>query len=175
MEEGDVVFVIGNPGQTNRLRTIAQLDFQQSVQVPALIGFLESRLEALGAYRTSHPAEAEALEIRNRMFSLSNSLKASTGRLEALEDPGIMARKRDAERQLEDSLRADADLAARYGGLFDRLEEIQGRRPDTALRSRRSGRKRTSSTPPPPCGERSRPTPCYRHGRRELPRIPWSC
>jgi hypothetical protein len=125
VEEGDVVFVIGNPGQTNRLRTIAQLEYQQSVQVPALIGFLESRLEALGEYRTADPAEAEALGIRNRMFSLSNSLKASTGRREALEDSGIMARKRDAERQLRDSLRADPELASRYGWLFDRLEEIQ--------------------------------------------------
>jgi hypothetical protein len=125
VEEGDVVFVIGNPGQTNRLKTVAELEYQQSVQVPALIGFLESRLEALGTFRTGHPAEAEALGIRNRMFSLSNSLKASTGRLEALQDPGIMARKRDAERQLRDSLQVDPDLAARYGGLFDRLEKIQ--------------------------------------------------
>jgi len=125
VEEGDVVFVIGNPGQTNRLKTMAQLEYQQSVQVPALIGFLESRLEALGAYRTGHPAEAEELGIRNRMFSLSNSLKASTGRLEALEASGIMARKGDAERQLRDSLSADPELASRYGGLFDRLEEIQ--------------------------------------------------
>ena len=125
VEEGDIVFVIGNPGQTNRLRTIAQLEYQQSVQVPALLGFLESRLEALDAYRTAEPAEAEALGIRNRMFRLSNSLKASTGRLKALDDPGIMARKRDAERQLRDSLSADPELAARYGGLFDRLEEIQ--------------------------------------------------
>jgi hypothetical protein len=125
VEEGDVVFVIGNPGQTNRLRTVAQLEYQQSVQVPALIGFLESRLEALDAYRSEHPAEAAALGIRNRMFSLSNSLKASSGRLEALQDPGIMARKRDAERQLRDSLRANPDLQGRYGGVFDRLEAIQ--------------------------------------------------
>jgi hypothetical protein len=125
IEEGDIVFVIGNPGQTNRLRTVAQLEYQRSVQVPALLGFLDTRLEALDAYRTADPAEAEALGIRNRMFSLSNSLKASTGRLEALDDPEIMARKRDAERQLRDSLSADPELAAKYGGLFDRLEEIQ--------------------------------------------------
>ena len=125
VEEGDVVFVIGNPGQTNRLKTIAQLEYQKRVEVPALLGFLESRYAALAAYRKDHSAEAEALGIRNRMFSLSNSVKASTGRLEALEDPDIMARKLNAEQQLRDSLSADPELASRYGELFERLEEIQ--------------------------------------------------
>ncbi|MEE9577621.1 MAG: S46 family peptidase [Gemmatimonadota bacterium] len=125
VEEGDVVFVIGNPGQTNRLRTMAQLEYQRDIQVPALIGFLRSRLDALEEYRRARPEEAEALEIRNRMFGLSNSLKASTGRLEALGDPVIMARKRDAERKLSDSIRGNPELEARYEGVFERLAGIQ--------------------------------------------------
>ena len=125
VEEGDVVFVIGNPGQTNRLSTIAQLEYHRDIQVPALIGFLSSRLEALDEFRKEHPEEAAALDVRNLMFSLSNSLKASTGRLEALTDPTILVRKADAERVLLDSLRADPDLRAQFGGIFERLAEIQ--------------------------------------------------
>ena len=125
VEEGDVVFVIGNPGQTNRLSTIAQLEFQRDIQVPALIGFLESRLEALEAFRADHPDQAAALDIRNRMFSLSNSLKASTGRLDALVDPTILARKLDAERQLREAIRADRALEEQFGGVFERLAELQ--------------------------------------------------
>jgi hypothetical protein len=132
IEEGDIVFVIGNPGQTNRLSTIAQLEYQRDIQVPALIGFLESRLEALDAFRIEEPEEAASLDIRNRMFSLSNSLKASTGRLEALVDPTILARKLDAERQLRDSVAAHPDLEARFGDVFRRLEEIQSEKAEHA-------------------------------------------
>jgi len=44
VEEGDVVFVIGNPGPTNRLNTVSQLEFQRDVTVPARVSFLGSRL-----------------------------------------------------------------------------------------------------------------------------------
>ena len=125
VEEGDVVFVIGNPGQTNRLRTVAQLEYQRDVQVPAMQRYLESRHGVLGDFLRDSPAEAEALGIRNRMFGLSNSLKAYTGRLEALNDPVILARRRDSESQLREAIAAVPELRERYAGLFDRMAEIQ--------------------------------------------------
>jgi hypothetical protein len=125
VESGDVVFVIGNPGQTNRLKTVAQLEFQRDVQVPALVRFLSTRLDALRAFQARHPAEGEALGIRNRAFGLSNSLKASTGRLEALNDPLIMARRGAAERDLRGAIQANAELREQHGALFDRLAAIQ--------------------------------------------------
>ncbi len=125
VEEGDVVFVIGNPGPTNRLGTVAQLEFQRDVFVPAAVGFLRSRLDAMRDFQRAHPAEAEALDLRNRAFSLSNSLKANTGRLAALADPAIMARRLDAERALHASIAGRADLQTRFGAVFDRLATIQ--------------------------------------------------
>jgi hypothetical protein len=44
VQEGDVVFVIGNPGPTNRLNTTAQLAFQRDWLVPAQRSFLSTRL-----------------------------------------------------------------------------------------------------------------------------------
>jgi hypothetical protein len=125
---GDVVFVIGNPGPTNRLMTVTQLEFQRDVLVPAAVAFLSSRLDAMAAFREAHPAEAEAYDIRNRMFGLSNSLKANTGRLAALRDPVIMARKRDAERQFRDSIATRRDLRTKYGNVLERIAAVQGRK-----------------------------------------------
>jgi hypothetical protein len=125
VEQGDVVFVVGNPGSTNRLRTIAQLEYQRDVEVPVRIGFYTSRLDVLEAFRQAEPEQAQAMNIGNRIFSLSNSLKARTGQLAALRDPMIMARKSDAERQLEVAIGESAELSERYGGLFDRLAAIQ--------------------------------------------------
>jgi hypothetical protein len=125
VEQGDVVFVVGNPGSTNRLRTIAQLEYQRDVEVPVRIGFYTSRLDALEAFRQTELERATAMNISNRMFGLSNSLKARTGQLAALRDPMIMARKLDAERQLQAAIGESAELSERYGTLFDRLAEIQ--------------------------------------------------
>ena len=125
VEEGDVVFVIGNPGPTNRLATVAQLEFQRDVLVPAAVGFLGSRLTALRDFQRAFPAEAEALDLRNRSFSLSNSLKANTGRLAALRDPTIMVRRLDAERTLRETIATRPDLQSRFGAVFDRLATIQ--------------------------------------------------
>ena len=131
VEEGDVVFVIGNPGSTNRLKSIAQLEYQRDVSVPALVSWLDSRHALLGELRATAPPDL-AGQLRNTMFGLSNSLKASGGRLEALNDPVIMARKADAERQLREAIAADPQLAADYGEVFDRLAAIQVERREFA-------------------------------------------
>jgi hypothetical protein len=128
VEEGDVVFVIGNPGSTNRLATVRQLEYQRDAMLPYTIAFLSSRLAVLRAFIEADPEMAEALDTRNLAFSLSNSLKASTGRLAALRDPMIMERKADAERQLREAIAADASLRARYASVFDELADIQAQK-----------------------------------------------
>ncbi|HSM16454.1 MAG TPA: S46 family peptidase [Gemmatimonadales bacterium] len=125
VQEGDLVFVIGNPGRTNRLSTIAQLTFQRDVELPSGLAFRTSRHAALRDYTMSDPANAERLGIRNRMFSLSNSLKANTGRYDALQRPEIMARKAHAERALRQAIEAKAALNQRYGMVLDRIAAIQ--------------------------------------------------
>lgn len=124
VEEGDVVFVIGNPGSTNRLKTMAQLEYQRDVAVPALVNWLESRHAILGDIRAAAPPDQRE-SLRNSMFGLSNSLKASSGRLAALNDPVIMARKADAETRLRAAIEADPDLAAKSGDVFERLAATQ--------------------------------------------------
>jgi hypothetical protein len=125
---GDAVFVIGNPGSTSRLKAMAQLEYERAVSVPAQVGFLSSRLSALRAFYDAHRATGDSLDMRNWMFGVSNSLKSSQGRLGALLDPGIMARRRDAERQLAESLAARRDLKDRYGALLERMADLQRRK-----------------------------------------------
>ncbi len=128
VEAGDVVFVIGNPGPTTRLTTMAQLEFLRDVQVPAQRAWLASRHAALGEFRARHPDLAEELNIRNRMFSLSNSLKAAIGRLDALHTTEVMAKRLDGERMLRQAIAESAELTAEYGGLFDRMADVQERK-----------------------------------------------
>jgi len=125
VQAGDVVFVIGNPGQTARLTTMSQLEFARDVGSPVQYAFLTSRFAAMDAYRRAQPQEAEQYDIRNRMFGISNSMKSLGGRLEALHDPVIMARRADTERMLQDSIRARRDLQPAYGRVFQQMAEVQ--------------------------------------------------
>ncbi len=125
VQGGEAVFVIGNPGPTSRLLTVPQLEFQRDVDLPGYVTYLTGTLAAMEAYRVAHPAEAEAFDIRNRMFSLSNRLKATHGRLAALSDPAILARKHDAERQLREAIAGRADLRRDYGEVLERIAARQ--------------------------------------------------
>jgi hypothetical protein len=125
VREDDVVFVIGNPGSTSRLQTVAQLEYRRAVQDRATLDLLTSRIEALQAYSEEYPEEAERLDLRNTIFSLMNSQKAFTGIWEGLHDPVTMAKRADAERQFREAIGQDPSLGQRYGGLFDEMADIQ--------------------------------------------------
>jgi Peptidase S46 len=130
--DGDAVFVIGNPGPTNRLQTVAQLEYQRDVLVPVRKAYYETRLEVLRDAYAADPAVGDRLDLRNRAFSLSNSLKAYTGRLAALRDPEILGLKRAAEAELADSIRAKPQLARRYGSVVTDIAALQDRRRELA-------------------------------------------
>jgi len=125
---GDVVFVIGNPGATRRLTTMSQLEYQRDVTLPIQGRFLGSRIAALRAFREQIRDEDYRRNLLVQILGLSNSWKPIGGRLEGLNDAVIMARRRDIEHNLQDSIRARSDLRSRYGNLFDRMTDLQRQR-----------------------------------------------
>lgn len=125
VSEGSPVFVVGNPGPTSRLLTMAQLEVMRDVVVPVTARALSQRLDAMRAFYAAEPEVGEAMDLRNSMFSFSNSLKAYAGRLEALRTPEIWARKRVAEVSFRDSIMNDVGLSGRYAGVFEALAEVQ--------------------------------------------------
>jgi hypothetical protein len=124
-EQGEAVFVIGNPGSTNRLQTVAQLEYRRDVQEQAVINFTDSRAAALQAYYDEQPVVGEELDLRNTIFSLQNSRKAYEGMWEGLHDPVTMAKRRDSERDFREAIEADSALSQRYGQLLERMASIQ--------------------------------------------------
>jgi hypothetical protein len=125
LEEGDPVFIVGNPGSTTRLQTVAELEYRRDVSDRFFVDLLRSRMEVLDSFIRSHPEEAEARDLRNEYFSLSNTEKNIAGQLAGLEDPVILARRRHTQRTFQAALDADAGLLERYGDLIGRLAEIQ--------------------------------------------------
>ena len=123
--EGDAVFMIGNPGSTSRLQTVAELEFRRDVGDKATLDFITSRVDVLQSFVEDFPEEAEELDLRNAVFSLQNSQKAYRGILAGLHDPVIMARRQDNQDRFRAAIEADPALAAEYGGLIDQLAVLQ--------------------------------------------------
>ena len=122
-KEGDAVFVIGNPGSSSRLSTVAQLEYRRDQQYPGVVRLLESRGRILADYMTQHPAARSRLV--NDYFEIQNSLKAYSGELKGLQTPALMARKVAFERNFRSAVMANPALRSQYGGLWDQIADLR--------------------------------------------------
>ena len=122
-QEGDLVFVVGTPGGTNRLNTIAYLEFLRDVQFPATLARYRRQLEVYRAVGATSPERAAAL--RNAVFGVANDQKRSIVYLQTLQDPQIMAHKREWERDFRARVNANPEWRRLYGDAWDRVTPIR--------------------------------------------------
>jgi hypothetical protein len=109
--EGDAVFVIGNPGSTMRMSTISDLEFYRDKQLT----FITDILEKISLMYQNYNEKAKDDSITNLVFSINNSLKVYKGELEGLKDPCILARKAAFETKFRSDAANKADLAGDTG------------------------------------------------------------
>lgn len=109
IRENEPIFVIGNPGSTERLKTVAELEYDRDLSMPFTLQLLRNRSNALQAYN----ATAKSDSVLNEIFGLENSYKAYEGQLAGLRDPYLIARKGAFERQFKSDVR---QTSARLGG-----------------------------------------------------------
>ncbi len=120
---GEVVFVVGNPGSTGRLLTLAQMEYLRDVSYPALLDRLETRLAILRALAAESPEAARRYE--TAILGAENSVKAVGGYLTGLRDESIMERKRAFEDDFRARVQADPELSERYDEAWDRIADAQ--------------------------------------------------
>ena len=125
-EEGELVFLTGNPGSTSRLATVSQLQYEKEYRHPFLLDLLREQRDCLQEVADRGPEAAR--QVRDRLFGIENTIKAFDGELEGLRDPELMGRKIKWQRRFRDSVEADPELRRRYGDVWTRLEEIQARK-----------------------------------------------
>jgi hypothetical protein len=107
-EDEELVFVAGHPGRTNRLNTVAHLEFLRDVSFPDLLNIIRRREVTLKVY--SDRGLENARRAKDELFGYQNSRKARLGGLLGLQTPAIMDAKRRAERSLRQAVDADPQL-----------------------------------------------------------------
>ena len=109
-KDGELVFVSGHPGRTNRANTVEELKYLRDTGYPYLLtrlNRLEVLLNAWGGRSERNMQRAE-----DELFGIQNSRKARIGGLAGLMDPELMGRKMADEKRLREFIAGKAASAA---------------------------------------------------------------
>ena len=131
--EDQPVFVVGNPGTTERINTMAQIEFARDVQYPMLVKMLKDLYDIYEEKVTAD--NAQDMSLVSRLYSIGNALKVYEGTYKGLLDPFLIARKNDFEKTFRNAVNADPELMAKYSNIWD---EIADSRKDAAKDAARS-------------------------------------
>lgn len=120
---GDLVFVAGNPGTTERQLTVSQLETLRDLVIP--VGQLQ-RSELRGRLLQFASQSPENRRIATEaLFAVENTFKVFFGRQFALNDDGVMAARRAAEADLRAKVAANPALLAQIGDPWGEIEQAQ--------------------------------------------------
>lgn len=119
---GEPIFVVGNPGSTSRLLTVAQLEFKRDVTDPLILNYINNFVDSLRAIITANPDKEK--ELNNELFNYTNSQKVFKGTLKGLNDGVLMARKKDFEKNFVQAVKSNDKLKAKYGNIWDDISAL---------------------------------------------------
>ncbi len=127
--DGELVFVSGHPGGTERLNTMTDLKYQRDVRIPKLMDMFrrwEIAYATYGGRSVENDRQAKPL-----LLGVQNGRKAYLGMLSGLQDPEFMA----AKQKLEDELKAGGDptVAAAFATIDRAIETVRKVRQDIWL------------------------------------------
>ena len=117
--EDQPVFVVGNPGNTNRLHTVSQLeylrDYKFGLQTPMRKGLYKVYQDLV------EQTNAEDMKLVATLFNVGNGLKVYESTYLALQDPFLIARKKAFEKNFKEAVQSDGDLNVTYGEIWNQI------------------------------------------------------
>lgn len=99
-KDGELVFVSGHPGRTNRQDTVAELEYLRDRQYPNQLTLLNRREVLYSAW--ADRSEENRRRVKDDLFGVQNSRKARIGGLGGLLDPKLFGRKVADEKRLRE-------------------------------------------------------------------------
>lgn len=123
VQKDDVIFSVGNPGNTNRLNTVSQLEFNRDISYFNRAFLLDTYYQLLEDLKTEYPERADEFEkIRTR---IGNGQKVFHYTEQGLLDPYLIARKKDFENKMRAQVEEDPELNKKYGHIWDAIRDLR--------------------------------------------------
>src|SRR5712671_3455875 len=116
-KEGDLTFVSGHPGGTDRELTVAQLKYQRDIALPEVLFALAEYRGALTMYTKLGAEQYRTAEAE--LFGIENSYKALKGRYEALITDALWNEKAQREQKLRAAVKKSPAMKKEYGAAWD--------------------------------------------------------
>ncbi|MEJ5352622.1 MAG: S46 family peptidase [Melioribacteraceae bacterium] len=123
IDPNEPIFTVGNPGTTQRLKTIAQLEYMRDVIYRNNAFLLDTYYNALEELKKVEPKRAD--EFEKIRVNIGNSQKVITTIYKGLLDPYLMARKKDFQRKLQEAVWNNPELKEKYGTVWENIEKTQ--------------------------------------------------
>lgn len=120
-KDRESVLVAGHPGATQRLNTVAHLEYLRDTGLPWSLKLLERRQAALKTY--GERGAEETRQAKDELFGIENSLKSMRGQIAGLRDTALMEKKRQTEDRLRRAISADAARHKQFGGAWDAVAQ----------------------------------------------------
>ena len=116
---GDLIFISGHPGTTQRQYTMAQLLVERDLIEPVVIEYYQRRIAAAQAFAAQGPEESRL--VYSTIFGLQNSLKVFLGRRDALSDKQIVAKKQAEEDDFRAKVAGNPEWQKEFGNAWDAI------------------------------------------------------
>ena len=122
---GEMTFVVGNPGSTQRQTPWIQLSAMRDTLLIPFYAYLSDLDGVLWEY--SRAGAQQAKEAQDTLFGIDNSLKVFKGWLATLTDENFVEQKKKDDAALRDWIAADPARRAKYGDPWAELAQAQQR------------------------------------------------
>ncbi|MBD8882163.1 S46 family peptidase [Rhodanobacter sp. 7MK24] len=122
---GEMTFVVGNPGSTQRETPWLQLSAMRDDMLIPFYGYLSDLRGVLWQYGRAGAQQAK--EAQDMQFGIENTLKVFNGWLETLTNESFITQKQKDDATLRDWIAADPSRRAKYGDPWADLAKAQQR------------------------------------------------
>ena len=117
---GDYTMVIGYPGSTNRYSNSYEVNFYQTVRQPICNSIRGKQMEIIKKWMDADPEIR--LKYSDYFFTLSNIQELYSGEVECIDRFGVIGKKEEGEKELQEWIEASPERKERWGSLLNDLK-----------------------------------------------------
>jgi hypothetical protein len=125
LNEGDLTFMMGFPGKTNRYTSSFKIDNIMNHYFPMSIQTMKERLDILESIAAAD--SSAAIRLASSITGIHNFYKKNNGVLKGLNKRNALERARNNEKALKVFINSRPELSEKYGNILTDLEELTAR------------------------------------------------